>query len=199
MQQTRLCTWVALLVSAATVAGSLALSLSLGHVACPLCFYERTFAMAVFGVLAMSLVSRASLRLPPAILAMPLALSGLLVAAWHSYLVATGALECPAGLLGLGSAPYQSFASFVLIVLTLAWDTGSFFRDREAHPEPGQAPPSPGRILAVAVGPVLLGILLGGACILTSLRGDKQPYDSAKVNATKEPFICRKPQPNPEK
>ena len=35
----------------ASVAGSLYLSLGLGLIACPLCFYQRTFAFAVLGVL----------------------------------------------------------------------------------------------------------------------------------------------------
>lgn len=192
---TRFWTWAALAVSGAAVAGSLSLSLFVGHVACPLCFYQRAFAMAVFGVLAMSLLSRASQRVPPAVLAMPVALAGLFVGAWHSYLVASGALECPSGLFGLGPAPYQSLVVFLLIVLTLAWDTGAFIGDREARPDPGQTPPPPGRILLVALGPLVLGLLLAGGCILASLHGDKQPYDPAKLYESKEPLICRKPRP----
>ena len=80
---------------------------------------------------------------------------------------------------------------FILMVLTLALDTGSFIQDREQHPQPGQAPPPPGRILAVALGPLILGVLLGGACVLVGvLGGDRQPYDPAKL-AADPPVICR--------
>src|SRR5262245_38552223 len=49
--------WLALLVSAVAVAGSLWLSLGVELVGCPLCFYQRTFAMCAFGVLLVGLLS----------------------------------------------------------------------------------------------------------------------------------------------
>src|SRR5436190_2221701 len=49
-------TWFALLVALVAVAGSLWLSLGMNLKACPLCFYQRTFAMAVFGVLVVDAV-----------------------------------------------------------------------------------------------------------------------------------------------
>src|SRR5262245_8515500 len=99
MDKPRFWTWAALLVSGLAVAGSLYLSLGMNLQPCPLCYYQRSFAMAVFGVLAMSLISRAQARVAPAVLAMPMAMAGLLIAAWHTYLVVSGKLECPKGVL----------------------------------------------------------------------------------------------------
>jgi disulfide bond formation protein DsbB len=84
--------------------------------ACPLCLYQRAFILAVVGVLATGLLTRArnSDLLPG--LAIPAAVGGLGVALFHVYLELIETLECPAGLLGLGTAPQQSLAIFVLLL-----------------------------------------------------------------------------------
>ena len=68
MGPTRFWTWAALLASGVAVAGSVWLSVGMELLACPLCFYQRSFAMGVFGVLAMALLSRAESRVAPAVL-----------------------------------------------------------------------------------------------------------------------------------
>ena len=98
-------TWLALLASAAAVAGTLWLSVGMGLVACPLCFYQRTFAMAALGVLVMGLLVGGR-RGPLSLLALPTAVGGLAVAGFHVALEARGTLECPRGVLGLGSAQW---------------------------------------------------------------------------------------------
>src|SRR5436190_1735483 len=101
--------WAALLVALAGLAGSLFLSLGMNLKACPLCFYQRTFAMSVVAVLGMGLFTGGrSGRL--GLLTLPLAVAGLGVAVFHVYLETAGKLECPQGLLGWGSAPRQSLA-----------------------------------------------------------------------------------------
>src|SRR3979411_506515 len=90
--------WIALLVSVLAVIGSLALSLGLGLRACPLCFYQRTFAMRVAAVLAMGLLMRLRRTGGLSLLALPLALGGLGVALFHVSLEWNGTLECPKGL-----------------------------------------------------------------------------------------------------
>jgi disulfide bond formation protein DsbB len=112
-------TLFALVFSLVAAAGSLFLSLGLGLLACPLCFYQRTFAFALVGLLlvGLALPNREPRRL--CVLALPLAVGGLGVAAFHTYLVASGKLECPLGVGGLGSAPAQSLAIYVLITLSL--------------------------------------------------------------------------------
>jgi disulfide bond formation protein DsbB len=112
-------TIAALLVALGGLAGSLYLSLGLGLRACPLCFYQRTFMMSVAAVLGVGLVFGAAGPARLGLLALPLALGGLGVAIFHVSLEMRGALECPAGVFGLGTAPQQSLAFFALLSLLL--------------------------------------------------------------------------------
>src|SRR5262245_19711124 len=139
-------TWAAVAVATLATAGSLWLSLGMGLVACPLCFYQRAFAMSVLAVLLMGLAAGVG-PARSALLALPSAIGGLAVAAFHVNLVRTGVLECPAGLLGLGPAPLQSLVVFIVLTLLLAI---------EALP------------VGIGSGPLLalgLGLLMGVGCI----------------------------------
>jgi disulfide bond formation protein DsbB len=114
--------WEPLALAAAilTLIGSLYLSMGMGLVACPLCFYQRTFIMGVVGVLGVGM----ALRLPMApgtlsLLALPLAVAGLGVALIHSNLVWTEVLACPLGIFGLGSAPFQSLIAYAVVTALL--------------------------------------------------------------------------------
>jgi disulfide bond formation protein DsbB len=111
--------WTALLVAVAGATGSLFLSLGLGLQACPLCFYQRAFVLAVVGVLGVGLLAGAD---RVGLLALAPAAAGLGVAAYHVGLELGGRLECPPGVLGLGTAPQQSLALFALLVGLLALD-----------------------------------------------------------------------------
>ena len=112
---------LALVVAAAGAAGSLYLSIGMGLKACPLCFYQRTFVLSVVGVLITSFASGSRAGGLAAVLSLPAATGGLGVAAFHVSLEVRGALECPTGVLGFGTAPQQSLAMFaVLTVLLLA-------------------------------------------------------------------------------
>jgi hypothetical protein len=75
--------------------------------------------MAAAAVLTVGLV----LRLRPAralsLLALPLAAGGLGVGLFHEWLELTGKLECPAGFLGLGTAPQQALVALVLLATLL--------------------------------------------------------------------------------
>lgn len=100
---------LAFLAATLTAVGSLYMSMGMGLHACPLCFYQRAFIMAVAGVLGVGI----ALRPPPregslSILALPLAIAGLGVALIHNVLIWSGVLVCPLGILGLGTAPLQS-------------------------------------------------------------------------------------------
>jgi disulfide bond formation protein DsbB len=112
--------WAALLVALAGLAGSLYLSLAMKLVACPLCFYQRTFMMSAAAVLLMGLCTGQSRRLT--LLALPLAVGGLGVALFHVSLELRGILECPEGIYGLGTAPQQSLAAFLVLVAILVAD-----------------------------------------------------------------------------
>ncbi len=102
--------------------GSLYLSIGMELVACPLCFYQRTFAMAVVGILAVGLFTGLGRGASLSLLAMPAAVGGLGVAAFHVYLELNGALECPLGVQGIGTAPKQSLAAFAVLFLLLLRD-----------------------------------------------------------------------------
>src|SRR5262249_24606400 len=116
-------TWAALLVSLVAAAGSVWLSVGpLKLAACPLCFYQRTFAFAAVGVYAVGLLAGADRGVALSLLALPLAVGGAGVAAFHVWLVQTGPLECPAGAFGLYTAPHQSLAVFALLLLVQVCD-----------------------------------------------------------------------------
>jgi hypothetical protein len=117
-----------LIFSAVATAGSLYLSIGIGLKACPLCFYQRTFAFALVAVCAvgLSVFGKESGRLN--LLTLPLCLGGLGVAGFHLWLVLSGKLACPNGIADLGPAPLQSTIAFVLILLPILY--GLFVESR---------------------------------------------------------------------
>lgn len=166
----RLWIWSAFLVSAVAVAGSLYLTLGMELIACPLCFYQRAFAMSVFGVVALGLMtgSRAQLGL----LALPLSVAGLGVAGFHNYLVLAEKLECPDGIFGVGSAPMQSAIVFLLLTLVL------IVASRESR----------------AVIPGLAALVLGGLFALGCIVSAPPPKEPDKPYPADKPInTCRPP------
>ena len=171
--------WLALLVSAVAVAGSLWLSIGMELVGCPLCFYQRTFVMCAFGVLLVGLLSGACRGAGLSLLTLPAAVGGLGVAVFHVFLEFKGTLECPKGILDIGSAPQQSLAAFVLLLIPLVLDV--LRGPREA----GAERPSP----ATALLAIVLGGLFAAGCILSAPKLPEPPkkaYDGP-------PKICRPP------
>ena len=112
--------FLALLVAIAASAGSLYLTLELGQKACTLCLYQRAFAFALTGVLATGLLAFRDRAARVCLLALPVALGGLGVAAFGAYLGSTDwprqnenwYLACPTGIEGYGTASQQAFAAF---------------------------------------------------------------------------------------
>lgn len=151
-------TCLALVVALVAVAGSLWLSLGMNLKACPLCYYQRTFAMAAAGVLVMGLLTGARHSGYVSLLALPLAAGGLAVAGWHEYLEATGKLECPKGIADLGTAPQQSLAALAILFLVLLVDAL-----RNGQPRRFVAPL------------VLTAILLGGAFAYAGIKSVPPP------------------------
>ncbi len=109
----------ALLVSLIALGGSLWLSIGMNLKACPLCFYQRTFVMGAAAVLCMGLLLDREHWPVLHVLALPLAVAGLAVAAFHVYLESTGKLECPKGILDIGTAPQQSLVALTVLVADL--------------------------------------------------------------------------------
>jgi disulfide bond formation protein DsbB len=163
--------WLALVVAVGGLAGSLFLSLGMNLKACPLCFYQRTFMMSLVAVLGMGLCAGLARPGRLALLALPLAVAGLGVASFHVSLELRGKLECPAGVLGLGSSPQQSLAVFVVLAALLAVDV---WRG-----------PAAGPLLWAALGGVVLGALLAVGCCIANPPPPTTPQP---------PEICRPPQ-----
>lgn len=173
---------LALGIAVAGSLGSLLLSLGLGLRACPLCFYQRSFMMAVAVVLGFGWWLDRSRCRSLALLATPLAVAGLGVAAFHEYLVVSSSLECPYGLLGLGSAPAQSLAVFLGLTICLC----AAAVDRSAHDDRTALSG-----LAVATS---LGLMLAWASVASAPplpAAPNAPYDPVQqpLNTCRPPYV----------
>lgn len=177
-------TWniAALLLAAAATGGSLYLSLGLGLKACPLCFYQRSFAIAAVLVLGMLLWLDGIRSSRACLVALPLVVSGLGVAVFHVYLVQTGKLECPPALFGWGDGPLQSLAVYAVLTITCLMGA---LTSRRANGTGG---------LPAVIAAMLLGAGAAWACVASAPPlppPPKQPYDPIK-----QPFdMCRPPFP----
>ncbi|MFM8979268.1 MAG: disulfide bond formation protein B [Planctomycetia bacterium] len=167
---------VALALALLGSAGSVWLSVGMGLKACPLCFYQRTAVFLVLAGLVLGLVSETLLtRGTAAWLVLPACVLGLLVAGWHVYLESSGALECPKGMLGLGTAPLQSLVAFLL--LTSAVGLSALRATEVGTPR-----------LAMAA---VLGLLLGFAAVKSA-----PPMPAVPKQAYPDPLVtCRPPFP----
>jgi disulfide bond formation protein DsbB len=92
-------TWVALLFVLIGVAGSLYMSMGLGLIACPLCFYQRTLAMAVAAVLLVGLLAGPRRSGFLSLVTLPLTVGALGIAGIHVYKEFDNVLECPDGVI----------------------------------------------------------------------------------------------------
>src|SRR5262245_55123071 len=110
---------IALMIALVASLGSVYLSVVLKLNACPLCYYQRTFAFAALLVLLVGLAFDLPEKITLPALALPLALGGFAVAAFHVSLESRGRMECPIGATGVLSAPKESLAVFALLVVAL--------------------------------------------------------------------------------
>ena len=125
--------------------------------------------MAALAVLGVGLLTERSQVTFLCLLCLPLAIAGLGVAAFHEYLVLTDKLECPKALLGIGTAPAQSLAVFVL--LTGAVGLGAIRR------------------VPASLGSIPLGLSLAWGCIASA-----PPMPPAPAKPYDQPLeVCRPP------
>jgi hypothetical protein len=160
--------------------GSLYLSLGLGLKACPLCFYQRSFALGAVLVLAMLFVRDGVRSSSFGLVTLPLALGGLGIAGFHVYLVQTGVLECPPALFGLGDGPMQSLAIFGLLTIGSLGGTLSALRAEHRN----------------AIPAVAAAILLGAGAAWASIASSPPlpPQPTKAYDPVKQPFdMCRPP------
>jgi hypothetical protein len=148
----------------------------MGLKACPLCFYQRTFVMGVVAVLGVGILTGHRHRTVLNLLALPLVVAGFGVAAFHVFLELTGKLECPAGILGIGTSPQQSLAALtVLLVLVVVGVVRSGRLGESQQP--------------AAVAAAVLGLLLAWGSVLSS-----PPMPPAPTKAYETPLdMCRPP------
>lgn len=168
-----------LLVAVVALVGSLWLSIGMSLKACPLCFYQRTFVMGVVAVLGIGLLTGERHRSVLNLLALPLVVAGLGVAVFHEFLELNGKLECPAGVLGIGTSPQQSLAVLaVLLVVVVA----GIVLGKKASESPW----------TVTAGAVVLGLLLAWASVASS--PPMPPAPTKAYDPEKQPLdMCRPP------
>jgi hypothetical protein len=169
-------TWAALVVAIVAAAGSLGLTLVEKKQACPLCFYQRTFALCLVAVLGQGLLTGAVRSGRLAILALPLAIGGLGVAAFHVSLEVRDILECPAGLFDVATAPKQSLAIFAVLAVLLAAGVVNGLKVREVG----------------ALGAVL-AVVLSGGLVWASVSANPKPPDPPTKPYGAPPSVCRPP------
>lgn len=162
-----------LVIAVLALIGSLWLSVGMGLKACPLCLYQRTFVMGVVAVLGIGVLTGSGHYKVLNLLAMPLAVAGFGVAVFHVFLELTGKLECPSGLMSLGTAPQQSLAvqaallMFVVVSVTRSSGCG----------------------LLPSVGAALLGLFLAGSSVVSA-----PPMPPIPKKAYDKPLdMCRPP------
>jgi len=81
--------------------------------------------MGILAVLGVGLLTGKRHRGVLNLLALPLVVAGFGVAVFHEYLELSGKLECPTGVMGIGTAPQQSLTVLavllILIVAGIVW------------------------------------------------------------------------------
>jgi disulfide bond formation protein DsbB len=168
--------WLPLLAALVALAGSLWLSIGMGLKACPLCFYQRTFVMGVVAVLGVGVLTGQRHRGVLNLLALPLAVAGFGVAVFHEYLELTGKLECPAGVMGIGTSPRQSLVALAVLLVLVAVGVVRSGNVGDFH-------------LPAAVAALVLGLLLAWGAVASA-----PPMPPAPTRAYETPLdICRPP------
>jgi disulfide bond formation protein DsbB len=152
------------------------LSVGMGLKACPLCFYQRTFVMGVVAVLGIGVLTGQRHRGVLNLLALPLTVAGVGVAVFHEYLELTGKLECPAGVLGIGTSPQQSLAALTVLLVLVVVGVVRSGNVGDFH-------------LLAAGAAVVLGLLLAWAAVVSA-----PPMPPPPTKAYETPLdICRPP------
>jgi hypothetical protein len=132
--------------------------------------------MSVLGVLGIGVLTGSEHRNVLNLLALPMAVAGFGVAVFHVFLEITGKLECPLGVMGIGTAPQQSLAVFLLLlvlVIVAVVRAGTLAEPR----------------LMASVAAVVLGVLFAAGAIVSS-----PPMPGRPTKAYETPLeICRPP------
>jgi disulfide bond formation protein DsbB len=168
---------LALCLACLGAAGSMYLSMGMSLKACPLCFYQRCALFAIVSILVLGwFIDNHRMDLY-CLLTFPLHIMGFGIAAFHSWLVYHSILECPKGLFGLGTAPYQSLVLFILLTVPLlagAWPAARLSRSGSL--------------------PTWLIILLLGGVLVYLCKAGSPPLPEPPVKPYENPAdTCRRP------
>lgn len=169
-------TWLAFTASIIVLAGSLWLSMGMNLKACPLCFYQRTFVMGIVAVFAIGLLSRTAAPSLLSMLSLPMSIAALGVAGFHVSLELNGTLECPPGILGIGTAPQQSLAGIAIISVLIVADV---LRNRAA--------------LRSFDGAFIASIVVGGVLGVLAIASSPPLPDPPTAPYEDDPAVCRPP------
>ena len=152
------------------------MSVGMGLKACPLCFYQRTFVMGIVAVLGIGVLTRERHRPVLNLLALPQAVAGFGVAAFHVFLELTGKLECPSGVMGVGTAPQQSLAALAVLLAVVLVGVALSRNAGETYWPP-------------LAGAVVLGLLLAWGAVVSA-----PPMPPTPTKAYETPLdMCRPP------
>lgn len=177
LKQQRFWALLALCLAIVGSTGSMYLSMGMSLKACPLCFYQRCALFAIVAILILGWMIDNNRMDLFCLLCLPIHLMGLGIAAFHSWLAFSHILECPEGILGLGVAPYQSLALFVLLTVPLL--VGALPAARLSR-----SGTQPTLLVVLLLGGVLAYLCKAGSPPLPDAPG--KPYD-------KPPDTCRRP------
>jgi hypothetical protein len=148
----------------------------MGLKACPLCFYQRTFVMGVVAVLGIGVLTGQRHRGVLNLLALPIVVAGVGVAVFQEFLEQTGKLECPGGIMGMGTAPQQSLVVLVVLLVLVAVGVVRSGIVGESH-------------LLAAAAALAMGLLLAWGAVVSA-----PPMPPAPTKAYVAPLeICRPP------
>lgn len=177
LNQQRFWAMLALCLAFLGAAGSMYLSMGMSLKACPLCFYQRCALFAIIAILVLGWMIDNNRMDLFCLLCLPIHLMGLGIAAFHSWLAFSKILECPEGILGLGVAPYQSLALFILLTVPVV---------------AGALPAA--RLSRSGMLPTLLVVLLlGGVLAYLCKAGSPSLPDAPGKPYDKPPDTCRRP------
>jgi disulfide bond formation protein DsbB len=111
--------WAALLAAVVATLGTFWLTAGMNLEAGPFCFCQRTCVMLAVGILIAGLLMRDQSAAGVAAMTLPVAMTGLGVAGVHNWMELTRQIECPKGILNIGSAPQQALVAQAILVFFL--------------------------------------------------------------------------------
>jgi disulfide bond formation protein DsbB len=169
--------WAAMLSALVASLGSLWLTIGMDLEAGPLCLCQRTCVLVAVGILAVGLLMRDQIAGRVGAMAMPIAVAALGIGGIQVFLEYTGKLECPKGIMDVGSAPQQAVVAEAILLLFLLLSA----RTRAA----------------AAFTSIVMGAVVAWLLFATSpkLEVPTKAYNPGKLTKCRVPFVESTPKP----